>query len=115
MPSRKVRVATLEAIDPDFDPAMTMLKPGTFPLEKATPNPVEVKPKAFSGSENDRTGINGLVIADDVTMVMVPDLVTAATMEDGSVDLSMWKKVPALIDHCEGVETGWPSSMRPRE
>ena len=101
--SEKVRVATLEAIDPDFDPAMTMLKPGTFPLEKATPNPVEVKPKAFSGSENDRTGINGLVIADDVTMVMVPDLVTAATMEDGSVDLGMWKKVQtALIDHCEG-------------
>lgn len=100
--SEKVRVATLEAVDPGFDQTMTMLKPGTFPLEKVNPNPVEVKPRSFAGSENDRTGINGLVIADDVTMVMVPDLITAATKEDGSVDLGMWKAVQtALITHCE--------------
>ena len=30
------------------------------------------------------SGINGLAIADDVTMVVVPDLVTAATKEDGT-------------------------------
>jgi uncharacterized protein len=35
-------------------------------------------------------------------MVMVPDLVTAATKDDGSVDLGMWKSVQtALINHCE--------------
>jgi uncharacterized protein len=34
---------------------------------------------------------------------MVPDLITAATKEDGSVDLGMWKAVQtALISHCEG-------------
>jgi hypothetical protein len=34
---------------------------------------------------------------------MVPDLVTAATQDDGSVDLGMWKSVQlALINHCEG-------------
>ncbi|MFM8648592.1 MAG: phage tail sheath family protein, partial [Actinomycetota bacterium] len=49
------------------------------------------------------TGINGLVIADEVTMVMVPDLITAATKADGSIDLGMWKAVQtALITHCEG-------------
>jgi phage tail sheath protein FI len=43
------------------------------------------------------------VIAEDVTMVMVPDLVTAARQEDGSIDLNMWKSVQtALINHCEG-------------
>jgi Bacteriophage tail sheath protein len=100
--SERVRVATIEALDADVDQTITMLKPGSFPLEKATPTPVDVKPRAFAGSETDRTGINGLVIADDVTMVMVPDLVTAATQEDGSVDLGMWKAVQtALINHCE--------------
>ena len=54
------------------------------------------------GSEAERVGINGLVIADEVTMVMVPDLITAATKEDGSIDLGMWKAVQtALITHCE--------------
>jgi uncharacterized protein len=101
--SEKVKVTTLEALAADVDQTITMLKPGSFPLEKAAPTPVEVKPRAFAGSETDRTGINGLVIADDVTMVMVPDLVTAATKEDGSVDLGMWKAVQtALINHCEG-------------
>ena len=58
--------------------------------------------RAFAGSETARQGINGLVIAEDVTMVMVPDLITAARKEDGSVDLNMWKTVQlALINHCE--------------
>ena len=34
---------------------------------------------------------------------MVPDLITAATKEDGTVDLGLWKTVQlALINHCEG-------------
>ena len=36
-------------------------------------------------------------------MVMVPDLITAATKDDGTVDLGLWKSVQlALINHCEG-------------
>ena len=35
-------------------------------------------------------------------MVVVPDLITAATKADGSVDLGMWKTVQtSLIAHCE--------------
>jgi hypothetical protein len=64
---------------------------------------VAVPGRAFAGSESARTGISGLTIADDVTMVMVPDLVTAATKDDGTIDLGMWKSVQlALINHCEG-------------
>ena len=55
--SEKVRVATLEAVDPEFDQTMTMPKPGTFPLEKVNPNPVEVKPRSFAGSENARPAL----------------------------------------------------------
>ncbi|MDH3731512.1 MAG: phage tail sheath subtilisin-like domain-containing protein [Acidimicrobiia bacterium] len=100
--SEKVKVATKVDLS-DVDIALTMLQGGTFAIEPATPTPISVKGKAFTGSEVDRTGINGLVIADDVTMVIVPDLVTAATDGDGNVDLGMWKAVQtALINHCEG-------------
>lgn len=100
--SERIKVAVKLDADVDLAGMMSVLKPGTYPLEKAPPTPVPVSGKSFAGSENARSGINGLVIADDVTMVMVPDLITAATKDDGSVDLNMWKSVQtALITHCE--------------
>jgi phage tail sheath protein FI len=75
---------------------------GTFPLQPVAPTPLEVRSSDFEGAESTRTGIRGLTIADEVTMISVPDLVTAATKEDGSVDLDMWKAVQTgLINHCE--------------
>jgi phage tail sheath protein FI len=86
----------------DISQLIDVLKPGSFPLEKAAPSPVAVNGRAFAGSESARTGINGLVIADEVTMVIVPDLITAATKDDGSIDLNLWKAVQtSLISHCE--------------
>jgi phage tail sheath protein FI len=79
-----------------------MPRTGVYDLVPAAAESVVVKAPAFAGSETNRRGINGLVIADDVTMVMVPDLVTAATKADGSIDLGMWKAVQtAVINHCE--------------
>jgi len=76
---------------------------GSYQVERAATAPVEVRPQDFEGAETARTGIRGLVIADEVTMVAVPDLITAARREDGSVDLEMWKSVQtALITHCQG-------------
>ena len=58
--------------------------------------------RKFAGSESARQGINGLAVADDVTIVVVPDLVTAATKADGTLDLGLWKAVQTtLISHCE--------------
>lgn len=86
----------------DLSSMIDVLKPGSYPLEKAAPLPVSVSGKRFAGSESARTGITGLTIANDVTMVLVPDLITAATKDDGSVDLGLWKSVQtALIGHCE--------------
>lgn len=100
--STKVKVETkidLDALNID----LASLQAGTFAIEPAPATPISVSGRSFTGSETARTGINGLVIADDVTMVMVPDLITAATKDDGSVDLNMWKSVQlALINHCEG-------------
>lgn len=81
---------------------LELLKPGLYPLEKAAPVAVQVTGRKFAGSEAARSGINGLALAEDVTIVAVPDLVTAATKADGSLDLGMWKAVQtALIAHCE--------------
>jgi phage tail sheath protein FI len=63
----------------------------------------QVLAKDFTGSETARTGIEGLVLHENVTMVMVPDLITAATKDDGTIDLNLWKSVQlTLINHCEG-------------
>lgn len=58
--------------------------PGRYQLRQAAPEQVE--PTALAGSETDRTGYQGLVIADDVTIVAVPDLITLTTRADGSFD-----------------------------
>lgn len=100
--STKVKVKVVLDKGVDLSNAVDLLKPGVYALDKAPPKPVPVTGKKFSGSETARTGINGLAIADEVTMVIVPDLVTAATKEDGTVDLGLWKAVQtSLIAHCE--------------
>jgi len=100
--STKVKVKVDLDKGVDLSNIIDVLKPGVFPLAKTEPTPVPVSGKKFSGSETARTGINGLAIADEVTMVIVPDLITAATKPDGTVDLGLWKSVQtALIGHCE--------------
>jgi phage tail sheath protein FI len=100
--STKIKVEV--ALDKGVDLAsqLELIKPGRYLLAKAAPVPVPVTGRKFAGSESARNGINGLAVADDVTMVIVPDLVTAATKDDGSIDLNLWKAVQtALISHCE--------------
>jgi phage tail sheath protein FI len=100
--STKVKIELNLETDVDLSSQLELLKPGTYSLEKAAPVPVPVSGRKFAGSESARSGIGGLAIADDVTMVVVPDLVTAATKEDGSVDLNLWRAVQSsLISHCE--------------
>lgn len=100
--STKVKVAVEIDEAVTIEEQLELLKPGFYPLEKAAPVPVPVTGRKFAGSEAARTGINGLALAEDVTIVAVPDLVTAATRADGSLDLGMWKAVQtALIAHCE--------------
>jgi phage tail sheath protein FI len=100
--SKRIKVQVQLDKGVDLSSLVDVLKPGTFPLVKAPGEPVPVTSRGFAGSESARTGINGLTIADEVTMVMVPDLITAAKKPDGTPDLNMWKAVQtALIGHCE--------------
>jgi phage tail sheath protein FI len=76
--------------------------PGKYALESRPAAKMVLASKDFEGSESERTGVRGLVIAEEVTMVCVPDLVTAAT-KDGGFDLDLFKAVQtAVINHCEG-------------
>ena len=100
--STRIKVNVLLDDKTDLSSQIEVLRPGLYSLEKATPTPVPVTGRKFAGSETTRQGINGLAVADDVTMVIVPDLVTAATKADGSLDLGLWKAVQtSLISHCE--------------
>lgn len=100
--STKVKVEIKLDAKQDLSQQLELLKPGIYQLEKAEPTPVPVNGRKFAGSESARQGINGLAVAEDVTMVIVPDLITAATKADGSVDLGLWKAVQtSLISHCE--------------
>lgn len=100
--STKIKVEVLLESKTDLSGQLELLRPGLYPLEKAAPEAVPVNGRKFAGSESARQGINGLAVADDVTIVVVPDLITAATKADGSVDLGLWKAVQtALISHCE--------------
>jgi phage tail sheath protein FI len=100
--STRVKVEVKLADDVDLKSQLELLRPGIYGLERAAAKPVPVNGRKFAGSESARTGIAGLAIADDVTIVLVPDLVTAATKEDGTLDLGLWKAVQtSLIAHCE--------------
>jgi phage tail sheath protein FI len=100
--STRVKVDVSLGKSADLSSQLELMKPGRYALKKADPVPVKVNGRKFAGSESARNGINGLAVADDVTMIVVPDLVTAATKEDGTVDLNLWKSVQtALISHCE--------------
>ena len=82
--STKIKVEVLLEAKTDLSGQLELLKPGLYPLEKAAPSPVPVTGRRFAGSESARQGINGLAVADDVTLVVVPDLITAATKADGT-------------------------------
>ena len=100
--STKIKVELDLDAEADTAGQLELVKPGVYALEKAEPVAVPVTGRKFAGSESSRSGIGGLAVAEDVTMVIVPDLITAATKEDGTIDLGLWKAVQtALISHCE--------------
>ena len=80
-------------------------KVGTYSLsvpEVAAAQPVQalaVSPRDFEGSTPERTGMGGLEVADDITMLVVPDLMAA--YQRGMVDLEGVQAVQtAMITHC---------------
>jgi phage tail sheath protein FI len=80
--------------------------PGKYAIQATAPVTKSVSPVEFEGSEMNRTGYEGLAIAEDVTMVAIPDLVTVATREDGTFDTEGYLAAQAkLVDWCERSHT----------
>ncbi|BCB88705.1 phage tail sheath family protein [Phytohabitans suffuscus] len=94
------RVITLEEVK---GATLAGLARGTVSLTRpATPAvPVAaVAPEAYVGDASARTGFAGLEAIDDVTMLAVPDLMSA--FQAGLIDLEGVKAVQlAMIAHCE--------------
>ncbi len=80
--------------------------PGRYTLEPPAMSAVSVTPADLEGSVTDRTGYQGLAIAENVTMVAIPDLVTVATGDDGRLDEETYLAVQKqLVDWCEASHT----------
>ena len=78
-----------------------------------------IAPSDFEGSAPDRTGFGGLQVADDVTMLCAPDLMTA--YQSGLIDLEGLQAVQtAMITHCQSMGDrvavlDAPPGMKPQE
>jgi phage tail sheath protein FI len=80
--------------------------PGRYAVDPAPAPAGTVTPADIEGSETQRTGYQGLAIADDVTMVAIPDLITVATNADGSFDRDLYLAAQGkLVDWCENSRT----------
>ena len=77
---------------------------GTFMLKANTSLELaQVHPSTFIGNVDDRSGLEGLEVLEDVTMVAVPDLM--AMYQRGLIDKDGVKAVQlALINHCERMQ-----------
>lgn len=79
---------------------------GTYSIEPAAPAANTVSAQEFEGSESARTGYQGLAVAEDVTIVAIPDLITIATQADGSFDEELYLAAQGkLVDWCEQSRT----------
>ncbi|MGH2350507.1 MAG: phage tail sheath subtilisin-like domain-containing protein [Chloroflexota bacterium] len=79
---------------------------GTYALAPSEPAPAAlpaVNPNALVGNAAERTGINGLEVIDEITMVAVPDLMAA--YQAGQLNDEGVRAVQtALMNHCEAMK-----------
>jgi phage tail sheath protein FI len=92
---------------------------GTYGLTGGETKALTVSPPQFQGDPARREGIGGLEALDDVTMVCVPDLMSAYLA--GGIDLDGVKAVQtAVVNHCERMKYRFaildaPPKMNPQE
>src|ERR1700754_680507 len=72
---------------------------GTYSLSAPSIDPTKVKPTHFEGDVARRKGMGGLAAVDEITMVVMPDIMTL-TSEDGD-DVQVRDLQGKMIAHCE--------------
>jgi Bacteriophage tail sheath protein len=96
----KSNLITVEQVE-----GATVARPGQGAVTLSSPAPTPATPRQvatddYVGDVADRTGFGGLDAIDDVTMVAVPDLMSA--YKRGMIDMETVKSVQlAMIAHCE--------------
>jgi hypothetical protein len=81
---------------PDVGESATLVAP---PPPEALPSP-RLSADDYIGETSDRTGVQGLEAVDEITMVCIPDLMSA--YQQGAIDLETVQSVQlAMIAHCE--------------
>src|SRR3954469_21520938 len=73
---------------------------GTYSLSAPSIDPTKVKPTHFEGDVARRRGMGGLAAVDEVTMVVMPDIMTLAS-DDGGDDVQLRDLQGKMISHCE--------------
>ncbi|MGC4941093.1 phage tail sheath family protein [Kribbella sp. DT2] len=88
-------------------------------LSSDEPEPATPSADEYIGDADERTGLSGLEAVDDITMLCVPDLMSA--YQAGTIDLDGVKAVQlAMIAHCELMSDRVavldpPPSLRPQQ
>jgi uncharacterized protein len=94
---------TIRIEEVDSSGAVERPQKGTVKLaapKKPAPDKTPIKPDDYVGDVAARTGFGGLEAVEEVTMVAVPDLMTA--YQQGAIDDESLKAVQlAMIAHCE--------------
>ncbi len=72
---------------------------GVFKLSAPSIDPSKVKPTHFEGDVAKRKGMGGLAAVDEITMVVMPDIMSLAT-DDGD-DVQVRDLQGKMIAHCE--------------
>ena len=102
--SKLVKVAEKES---SLGVAEKMPAPGTYPLTAAAATTAvaipDVTPDVVVGDASERSGVAGLELADDVTMVICPDIM--ALYEAGKISREGVKIIQqAMLDHCANMK-----------
>lgn len=101
--NRESKLITIKLIDQALateEPAL-----GVYYIDVPQPETkllARTEPQDIIGDPIEHTGVVGLELADDVTMVCCPDIMSPLAYTDGKVDPTKVKSVQqAMINHCE--------------
>jgi len=106
----------------DLSMAERVPSPGKYELtlaEVETTDIVPVSSDVIVGNAAERTGLSGFEVADEVTMLCVPDLM--ALYQSGAISLDGVKAVQsAMISHCENMKDRFalidcPPGLKPQQ
>jgi phage tail sheath protein FI len=94
-------------------------QPGTYTLSGGAEATSSISPAEYTGDVAERTGIGGLEAIDEITMVCVPDLMSAVAK--GMINEEQMRAVQtAIIGHCESMGDriailDAPADMKPQQ